>query len=153
MESKKDDHNLWTSVSNDLNGQDNNRSKTPNLSNSRKDGGSTQDYIASRLPLEYEVEHVLRRFDEVVSHATGDGSPSPDPGEVDIPQTLDDSLFDFRIILSEIKNLGADQGLSYTGLKLLDAFDGKAVSGLRGALNSLKQDLAKANEYFTDPTL
>lgn len=105
------------------------------------------------MPLEVRFENLLTLFDRVVASAITVGAKSSDPSDQVTARSLDDSLFELRIWLENVKAIAPDAGPSSDSSRLLGKLEGPAAALFQNVLMDLETDLKDLSADITDMNL
>ena len=106
-----------------------------------------------RIPLEIQFRDLLALFDKIVASAITVGARSHDPADHVIARALDDSLFELRMWLENIRSKIPDRGPSSGSLSILEKFEGPGATRLRNDLDDLETHLKELSATSTDTGL
>ena len=94
-----------------------------------------------RIPLEVQFENMLALFDSVAASAIVASAKSHESSDQVIARSLDDSLFELRIWLENIKHVMPDAESSRNSLRILGKLGGPIVAILLHVLGRMEKDL------------
>ena len=103
-----------------------------------------------RIPLEVQFENMLALFDSVAASAIVASAKSHESSDQVIARSLDDSLFELRIWLENIKHVMPDAESSRNSLIILGKLGGPTVVILLNVLGRMEKDLTELSADSAD---
>ena len=107
----------------------------------------------SRIPLEVRFENLLALFDSVVASAITACAKSHESSDQVTARSLDDSLFELRIWLENIKAIVPDAESSPDSLRILGKLEGPVAATFLNVLEGMETDLTELSADTADKNL
>ncbi len=105
------------------------------------------------IPLEVLFENLLALFDSVIVSAISAGAKSHESSDQAIARSLDDSLFELRKWLENIKHVMPDAESSRNSLRILGKLGGPLAAMFPKILGGMETDLTELSAETADNNL